>query len=72
MERDVTQRIVLERAVPGLVKAHDDRHHFTQTQPLRSPAAATSLAEQVLLPTGLKLQTEVVAWIILGVIRKEF
>jgi hypothetical protein len=42
------------------VKAHDDRHHFTQTAPLLSPAVTTPCREQVLPPGGRKLQTEVV------------
>jgi hypothetical protein len=42
------------------MKAHRDRHHFTQTQARLSPPLAPPLADQVLLSDRLKPQTEVV------------
>jgi len=42
------------------LKAHDDRHDFTQTQPLLPPHLALPVADQVSLPERHKLQAAVV------------
>jgi hypothetical protein len=42
------------------MKTHYDGHDLAQTQPLLAPPLPTPVAHQMLLPQGLKRQTEVV------------
>jgi hypothetical protein len=60
MRSDVAQKIILTRARPRLLKANEDRPHFTYTQATRAQTLAFPIPKQALLPGGLQLLTEVV------------